>query len=193
MREFVQDKEWLGKVIVVTNEENEHFNAMAAADMGIIYDGHMVASAAACHLPTMVLANLRMHHQWFADLYNRWWTPMNIIADNNIYPELIGGEVWFGKVADTLAEWHVKPEIRYDMIRKMEYFLKDALSYKPLDRSVVHSRDLVLSDGQVYDEFKDPFRQIAHHLWRDIQTYELKSGSPLSDFSSLNGSIPKLY
>ena len=193
MREFVQDKDWLGKVIVVTNEDNEHFNAMAAADMGIVYDGHMVASAAACHLPTMVLANLRMHHQWFADLYNRWWTPMNIIADNNIYPELIGGEVWFGKVADTLAEWHVKPEIRYDMIRKMEYFLKDALSYKPLDRKVVQTRDLVLADGQVYDEFKDPFRQIAHHLWRDIQTYELKTGSHLTDFSSLNGSIPKLY
>lgn len=142
---------------------------MAAADMGIVYDGQLVASAAACHLPTMVLANLRMHHQWFSDLYNRWWTPMNIIADNNIYPELIGGEVWFGKIADTLAEWYVKPEVRFDMIRKMEYFLKDSLSYKPLNRSEVHSRDLILgNDEQVYDEFKDPFRQIAHHLWRDI-------------------------
>lgn len=55
---------------------------------------------------------------------------MNIIADNNIYPELIGGEAWFGKIADTIAEWYVKPEIRYDMIRKWEYFLKDAMSYK---------------------------------------------------------------
>ena len=167
---------------------------MAAADMGIVYDGQLVASAAACHLPTMVLANLRMHHQWFSDLYNRWWTPMNIIADNNIYPELIGGEVWFGKIADTLAEWYVKPEVRFDMIRKMEYFLKDSLSYKPLNRSEVHSRDLILgNDGQIYDEFKDPFRQIAHHLWRDIQSYELKGGRAAHNFRSLNGSIPKLY
>jgi hypothetical protein len=195
IRQFVQEKEWLGRVVIVTDEDNEHYSAMAAADMGIVYDGQMVASAAACHLPTMVLAKLRMHHQWFADLYNRWWTPMNIIADNNIYPELIGGEAWFGKVADTLAEWHVKPEIRYDMVRKMEYFLKDALSFKPLDRSVVHSRDLVLSgDGQVYDEFKDPFLQIAHHLWRDIQNYELRAGaSGQVNFSALKVEIPKLY
>jgi hypothetical protein len=39
IREFVQEKEWLGRVIIVTNEENEHFNAMAASDMGIAYDG----------------------------------------------------------------------------------------------------------------------------------------------------------
>lgn len=167
---------------------------MAASDQGIIYDGQLIASAAACHLPTMVLVNMRMHHQWFSDLYNRWWTPLNIIADNNIYPELIGGEVWFGKIADTLAEWYVKPEIRYDMIRKMEYFLKDSMSYKPLDRSQVRTRDLILSsDGQAYDEFKDPFRQVARHLWHDIQNYELRGGRPINDFQSLNTEIPKLY
>ncbi len=48
---------------------------------------------------------------------------MNIIADNNIYPELIGGEAWFGKIADTLAEWYVKPDIRYSMITKFDGFI----------------------------------------------------------------------
>lgn len=93
---------------------------------------------------------------------------MNIIADCNIYPELIGGEAWFGKIADTIAEWYVKPETRYDMIRKWEYFIKDAMSYKPLDRNEVRSRDLILHDGHAYDEYKDPFRQVARHLWNDI-------------------------
>jgi hypothetical protein len=55
---------------------------------------------------------------------------MNLIADNNIYPELIGGEAWWGKICDTLGQWYVKPEVRYDMIRKWEYFLKDSMSYK---------------------------------------------------------------
>ena len=55
---------------------------------------------------------------------------MNILADNNIYPELIGGEVWWGKICDSLAEWYVKPEVRYDKIRKWEYFLKEAMSYQ---------------------------------------------------------------
>lgn len=39
---------------------------------------------------------------------------MNIIADKNITPEIIGGELWFGKVTDTLGEWYVKPQLRYD-------------------------------------------------------------------------------
>lgn len=72
---------------------------------------------------------------------------MNIIADNNIYPEVIGGEAWWGKICDTLAEWHVKPETRFDMIRKFEYFLKDAMSFKPFDRQTVRTKDIVLSDG----------------------------------------------
>ena len=42
---------------------------------------------------------------------------MDIIADKNIYPELIGGEVWWGKICDSIGEWYVKPETRYDLIR----------------------------------------------------------------------------
>jgi hypothetical protein len=29
---------------------------------------------------------------------------------------MIGGEVWFGKIADTLGEWYVKPDTRFAMI-----------------------------------------------------------------------------
>lgn len=76
---------------------------------------------------------------------------MNIIADNNIYPEMIGGEAWYGKICDTLAEWYIKPDVRYDMIRKWEYFIKDALTYRSIDRTKVHSRDIILADGQTYD------------------------------------------
>ena len=62
VRGFVQEKEWLGRVLIVTDEDGEHFNAMAASDMGLVYDGQLVASAAACHLPVMVLVKMRMHH-----------------------------------------------------------------------------------------------------------------------------------
>lgn len=72
---------------------------------------------------------------------------MNIIADNHVYPELIGGEVWFGKIADTLAEWYVKPDLRYNMITKFDGFLQEAMSYKKIDRTTVHTRDLILADG----------------------------------------------
>jgi hypothetical protein len=150
---------------------------MAAADLGMIYDGQMVSAAAACHLPTMVLIKMRMHHQWFSDLYNQWWNEMNILSDNNIYPELIGGEAWYGKIADTLAEWYVKPDTRYEMARKFEVFVKEGMSYKQLDRNVVRSKNLILHDGMAYDEFKDPMRQVAHKLWEDMQAYDLKTES----------------
>lgn len=84
---------------------------------------------------------------------------MNLIADNNIYAEMIGGEAWWGKICDNLGQWYVKPDVRYDLIRKWEYFLKGAMSYQNVDRTVhTKSRDIILADGQAYDEFKDPFR-----------------------------------
>lgn len=141
----------------------------------------------------MILVKMRMHHQWFSDLYNQWWNNMNIIADNNIYPELIGGEAWYGKICDTLAEWYIKPEMRYDYIRKWEYFIKDAMSFASIDRNAVKTRDIILADGYAYDEVKDPFRQVAKHLWRDIQNYELKGGHAVDDFRSLETEIPKLH
>jgi lipid A disaccharide synthetase len=164
----LKEKEWYGRVILVSNENNEHFDAMAASDFGLIYDGQLAGSAAALHLPTMALIKMRKHHQWLSDLYNQWWNQMNIIADNNIHAELIGGEAWYGKIADSLAEWYVKPESRFDLIRKWEYFLKDALSYKPVDRNEVKTRDIILNDGYAYDEYQDPFNLIAQNLWSDI-------------------------
>ena len=62
MQEFVKNSEWLGKVIFVSNDDNEHLNAMCSSDIGIVYNGQMVSSAAACHLPTMNLFEMRMHH-----------------------------------------------------------------------------------------------------------------------------------
>lgn len=32
VRDFLKEKEWHGRVIIVDNEDNEHFNAMAASD-----------------------------------------------------------------------------------------------------------------------------------------------------------------
>lgn len=62
VNDFLKEKEWTGRLIIVTNENNEHINAMAASDIGMVYDGQMVSAAAACHLPTMVLIKMRMHH-----------------------------------------------------------------------------------------------------------------------------------
>lgn len=98
VRELLDQRGWKGTYTVVTNSNNEHLDAMAASDLGIVYDGQMVGAAAVNHLPTMILLDMRMHHQWYHDLFNRWWNEMVTIADKDIYPELIGGQAWFGKI-----------------------------------------------------------------------------------------------
>lgn len=98
VRELLEERGWKGNFTIVTDQNNEHFDAMAASDLGIVYDGQLIGSAAACHLPTMILLDMRMHHQWYHDLFNRWWNSMVTIADKDIYPELIGGQAWFGKI-----------------------------------------------------------------------------------------------
>ena len=116
VREYLSEHGWTGKYIIVTNENNEHLDAMAASDFGFITDGQMVSSANAMHLPTNAMINMRMHQQWFHDYHNRWWNDLNIICDNHVNKELIGGECWHGKICDTLAANYMKPSARYDMI-----------------------------------------------------------------------------
>lgn len=62
VREYMRENNWTGKVIFVNEKDNQHIDGMCAADMGVLYDGQMVSSAVACHLPCMTLIKMRMHH-----------------------------------------------------------------------------------------------------------------------------------
>ena len=62
VKKHTGEEPFYGNVIFVSDEGNEHVDAMAASDVGIAYDGQMVGQAAACHLPTMILLEMRMHH-----------------------------------------------------------------------------------------------------------------------------------
>jgi len=174
----------------VTDENNQHYDAMAASDFGFVYDGQMVSAANALHLPVNCMIKMRMHQQWWNNFYNRWWSDMNIIADNSINPEVIGGEVWWGKICDTLAEHYVKPDLRYEIITKADGFVQEGMSFKPLDRSVVKSRDLILDDGQAYDQHYDPFLLTAKNMLRDINSYELGVSSQVGSTDALKVNVP---
>lgn len=111
---------------------------------------------------------MRMHHHWYHDLFNRFTSDINAVANNYVVPELIGGEAWFGKIADSLAELYIRPEARYDYIRKWDGALQESLSYVPVDRAEVRTRDIILADGNAYKEFADPFNLMAHALLADM-------------------------
>ena len=170
LNELLSKRQWKGAYTLVSNKNNQHIDAMAASDFGISYDGQLVGQAVACHLPTMILLDMRMHHQWYHDLFNRWANNMNLIADKDIYPELIGGEAWFGKICDTLGNWYLTPNKRYDFISQWEYFVKESLPRS--DGSQPNSRhfgEIQYSDGLQYEEFADPITTATQKVWESIQ------------------------
>ena len=114
---------------------------------------------------------------------------MNIIADNHINIELQGGEVWWGKICDTLAANYISPGARFKNIQKTKGFVQDSLSFKPLDRSEVRTKDLII-DGQTYDQHYEPFQLAARNMWRDIEGYEHLFGQDAH--SHLQVELPRL-
>ena len=175
VRKYLSENEWTGRVVLVTDNNNDHYNAMASSDFGFIFDGQMVSSANALHLPNNCLINMRMHQQFYHDFFNRWWNDMNIVADNHINKELIGGEAWWGKICDTLASNYVKPEARSHMIQLTKGFIQDGMSFKPIDREVVRTKDLTI-DGQTYDQYYDPFQLTARNMLTHIDAYQMYRG-----------------
>jgi hypothetical protein len=170
VKEYLANNEWYGRIVLVSDNNNQHFDAMAASDFGFIYDGQMVQSANALHLPVNCLINMRMNQQFYQNFFNRWWNDMNIICDNQVNMELIGGEAWWGKICDTIAENYVNPRARQLMMQKLDGFVVEGMSYKELDRTEVRTRDLMI-DGQAYDQFHDPFTLSARRMWADIEAH----------------------
>lgn len=186
-KEFLSQNEWLGKLVIVTDRKNKHFDAMAASDFGFVHDGQMVSSANALNLPVNCMFNMRMHHQFYQNYFNRWWNDMNLIADNDVNKELIGGECWFGKICDTLGQNYVNPRARQQQIQRLRGFVQEGMSFKPLDRSQVRTRDLLI-DGQPYTQHYDPFVLAARHMWADIQAYN----NDVDMQDNLRVSLPRL-
>ena len=60
VKDYLSKNEWTGRLVMTSDQNNEHFDAMAASDFGFIYDGQMVSSANALHLPVNCLINMRM-------------------------------------------------------------------------------------------------------------------------------------
>jgi len=189
VKRYLSEHGWTGKVIVVSDHNNQHYEAMAASDFGFVYDGQMVSSANALHLPVNTMLQMRMHHQFYNDFFNRWWNDMNIVADNSVNKELIGGEFWWGKICDTLAENYIDPRVRYQTIQKLNGFVQDGMSLKPLDRQEVRTKDLMI-DGQAFDQYYDPFTLATKKMWNDIQAYEGFGASSNAD--GLRVQIPSL-
>lgn len=167
VRQFLENSEWLGRVVVVTDQDNEHFDAMCASNVGISYEGQMISSAAALHLPTMALVDMRLHEHYWNDFFNRNWCDINIYANRKVYPEYIGGEAWYGKITDTMAEWYLRPETRFDMIKEYDGCIQDMMCHAEKDRKVLKTREIMVGSSE-YFHVKDPYVTAASKIWSDM-------------------------
>jgi hypothetical protein len=66
------------------------------------------------------------------------------------------------------------------------------MSYMPLDRSAVKTKDLILDDGQSYDQYHDPMILAARNMLKDIDAYDIGAGSHIESNEGLKVSIPNL-
>lgn len=168
---------FLTEVIIVTNDENNsHFKAMCASDFGFVYNGQMVSSAAALHLPINTMQDMNDLHYYWHTWENRWLADLNVNADRPVIKEFAAGEFWFGKIANTLSEMHTNTEFRMDQVRVLSPFINEALSIKDNERMEDDERDIkyVTGDMTVYDEFADPIYLMSSKIFKSMGEYKNK-------------------
>jgi hypothetical protein len=102
VREFLKTAEYQTDVIIVTDEHNEHFDAMASSDFGCVYNGQLVASAAVLNLHCFTMQNMNDLHYFWHTWENRWLNELNVNADRPAVKEYAAGEFWFGKICEEL-------------------------------------------------------------------------------------------
>ncbi len=66
------------------------------------------------------------------------------------------------------------------------------MSYKPLNRAEVRTKDLILDDGDKYDQHYDPFQLSARILLNDMEAYEAPFGKSESGLKPQQLQIPAL-
>lgn len=102
IREFLQTAEFEAETIIVTNDNNEHFDAICASDFGTVYNGQLVSSAAALHLNFFTMQNMNDLHYFWHTWENRWLADINVNADRPAVKEMAAGEFWYGKICEEL-------------------------------------------------------------------------------------------
>ena len=66
------------------------------------------------------------------------------------------------------------------------------MSFKPIDRSVVRTRDIILDDGLAYDQYYDPMLLTARNMMTSVESYELGVGQSVTDTSNLKVDVNRL-
>ena len=149
---------WKARVIVLENEEQRR-SAQAGSDYSIAYNGDVVFENLVNQLPTIIIENMGKIEFYFVLAWNRFNNDLNIIADGDLFPEIIEGQAHSAKLVDLLNAWHSSPAQRFWPLQGYENILHKLLPVK--------TREMGMG---THHEYYSPDRLAAQTLWEFIQT-----------------------
>lgn len=66
---------------------------------------------------------------------------------------------------------HTNTDARWDQAREARPFVIESLSYKELDRSKINNQRDLMINGDVYDEYEDPFYIMGKKVYNSMKNY----------------------
>ena len=179
VNEIVNVLGWRSRVVILNTEE-ERRSAQAGSDLAICYNGDIVSECLVNQLSTIVIENMRKLEFYFVLAWNRFNNEMNIIADGNLFPEIIEGQCHSVKLVQMLNQWYESPAHKFWPLQGFESHIHKMLPMKAREMGMgthheYYSPDYLLS--QTIWEFvkQSPKRPFAEDQNQFIQNLKLKS------------------
>jgi lipid A disaccharide synthetase len=148
---------WKSRVILLETEDQRR-SAQAGSDYSIAYNGDVVFENLANQLPTIIIENMGKWEYYFVLAWNRFNNDLNIIADGDLFPEVIEGQAHPPKLVELLNTWHASPAQRFWPLQGYENILHKLLPVKVREMGM-----------GTHHEYYSPDQLAAQTLWEFIQ------------------------
>lgn len=146
-------EQWKGRVVFADTEQDRK-SALAGSDLAICYNGDIVTECLVNQLTTIVIQNMRKLEFYCLLAWNRFTNDMNILADGNLFPEIIEGQCHAPKLLETLQEWYESPAHKFWPLQGFEMYLHSMLPMK--------KRELGMG---AHHEYYMPSHLLAQSVW----------------------------
>jgi lipid A disaccharide synthetase len=156
---------WKSRVIVLRTEEDRR-SAQAGSDLAISYNGDIVTECLVNQLSTIVIQNMKKLEFYFLLYWNRFTNDMNIIADGNLFPEIIEGQCHPAKLLQLLNQWYESPAHKFWPLQGFESHIHRTLPMKV--------RELGMG---THHEYYSPDYLLSQSIWEFLRQ------SPKRDFA----------
>jgi len=181
VKEFVKSHTWPCKVIL-TETEDEKYNAMAAGDLGLVMNGDAVAEVALYQVPTMVVDKSGFFDTYFALLYNSFTCDVNIARNGEIYPELHHGQANPAKVADVWKDWFLKPKLRFRYVNLYEKYIPKLFPEVDNQVSGGYKPKTIVKNNVEFNEYYFGEYLIAKKMLDAVEVFKTSKSSAIKKY-----------